>query len=185
MREMPAGKKPDGFTLQEVMVVIAIGLVITVVALPVMSNAIANMKLRSSMTSVSGLFQDTRALAVKQNSTKTACHFNMTSAPYSLIYFVKDATDCTSATVATADPQVEMEAPITPYGSPTGIGAPVVLDNATQLSVTSSPLTTDPSFNSRGLPCTYSGGAGGWAAISISPAGRIRRWFWNGSSWIG
>src|SRR5438067_1562193 len=105
MGEMPAGKKPNGFTLREVMVVIAIGLVITVVALPVMSTAIANMKLRSSMTTVSGLFQDTRAVAVEQNSTKTACHFNMTSAPYSLIYFVKDATDCTTATVATADPQ--------------------------------------------------------------------------------
>ena len=27
------------------------------------------------------------------------------------------------------------------------------------------------------------GGSGGWAAISVSPAGRITRWFWNGSAW--
>jgi hypothetical protein len=52
------------------------------------------------------------------------------------------------------------------------------------------------------LPCTYSGGnctsAGfvyyfmdhrpmgrsGWAAVSISPAGRLKRWFWSGSTWV-
>jgi hypothetical protein len=27
------------------------------------------------------------------------------------------------------------------------------------------------------------GGSGGWAAISITPAGRIKRWFWSGSAW--
>ena len=169
------------------------------------SNAIANMKLRSSMTSVSGLLQNTRAIAVQQNVVKTACHFNRTAAPYSLVYFVKNGVDCTTATMASTDPQIEMEAPITVYTSPSGTGAPAALDNSTQLGVTTAPLTTDPSFNSRGIPCQYVsagscttnlsfveyfkdnriGGSGGWAAISISPAGRIRRWFWNGSSWIG
>ncbi len=198
-----AGRKPSGFSLQEVMVVIAIGLIITVVAAPIMSNAIANIKLRSSLTSVSGLLQNTRAMAVQQNKTKTACHFSRTAPPYSLVYFVKDATTCPSGTTAdTTDAQVELEAPITPYTTPSGTGAPAAIDNAT-LGLTSDPLTTDPSFNSRGLPCLYSGGScnssqafiqyfkdnrvagsGGWAAISISPAGRIKRWFWNGSSWI-
>jgi len=186
------------------MLVITIGLVVTAMGAPVMSNAIANMKLRSSMTSVSGLLQNTRAIAVQQNTVKTACHFNLTSAPYSLVYFVKNGTDCSTATMASTDPQIEMEAPITPYASPSGIGAPGTLDNINQLGVTVSPLTTDPSFNSRGIPCQYVssgtcstnvsfvqyfkdnriGGSGGWAAISVSPAGRIRRWFYNGSSWI-
>ena len=203
--EVPAGKRPAGFTLQEVMIVIAISLIITALGAPVMSNAIANMKLRSSMTTVSGLLQNTRAMAVQQNTVKTACHFNLTYAPYSLVYFVKNATDCSTATMASTDTQVEMEAPITPYASPSGTGAPAALDNSTQLGVTSAPLTTDPSFNSRGIPCQYvsagicntnisfvtyykdnrvNGASGGWAAISISPAGRIRRWFYNGSSWI-
>ena len=205
MPRATAGKRHDaGFTLQEILVVVAIGLVISVIALPVMSNAIANMKLRSSMTTVSGLLQNTRAIAVQQNTTKTACHFNRTSTPFSLVYFVKNGTDCTTATLLPSDPQIEMEAPIAPYGAPTGTSAPTALDNTTQLGVTVAPLTTDPSFNSRGIPCQYVaagtcntnnsfiqyykdnriGGSGGWAAISVSPAGRIRRWFWNGSSWI-
>ena len=193
----------SGFSLQEVLVVAALGLIVTAVGLPVMTNAIANMKLRSSMTTVSGLLQDARAVAVQQNKTKTACHFNRTSPPYSLIYFAKDATACTSSIVpASGDPQVELEAPITPYGTPTGTGAPGPLDN-NSVGTTSNPLSSDPSFNSRGLPCAYAGGtctansafvqyfkdnrisgSGGWAAISIAPAGRIKRWFWNGSSWV-
>jgi hypothetical protein len=202
MDAVPAGRTPAGFSLQEVMIVVAMGLIVTVVAIPVMNSAIANMRLRSSMTSLSGLLQNTRAIAVQQNLAKTACHFNRTAAPYSLVYFVKTATDCTTATLLTVDPQVELEAPITPYGAPTGTGAPGALDNTTQLGVTAPPLTTDPSFNSRGLPCAYAGGtctsnvsfiqyykdnriggSGGWAAIAISPAGRIRRWFWSGSAW--
>src|SRR2546425_7455365 len=101
MLEVPAGKRPAGFSLQEVMVVIAISLIITALGAPVMSNAIANMKLRSSMTSVSGLLQNTRAIAVQQNTVKIACHFNRTAAPLSLVYFVKNATDCSTATLAT------------------------------------------------------------------------------------
>ena len=94
------------------------------------------------MTTASGVLQNTRAMAVQQNKTKTACHYNRSTAPYSLVYFVKDVTTCTSSmTASTTDIQVEMEAPITPYGAPTGTGAPAVIDDAT-LGMTSDPLTS-------------------------------------------
>jgi hypothetical protein len=154
------------------------------------------------MTSVSGLLQNTRATAVQQNKTMTAKHFNRTTAPYSLIYYVQAATDASG--FSTTDTQVWMEAPITPYPAPTGVVAPTAIGTST-LSFTAQSI--DPSvplyasFNSRGLPCVYNGGtctnsglieyfkdnriggSGGWAAISVSPAGRITRWFWNGSAW--
>ena len=61
----------------------------------------------------------------------------------------------------------------------------------------------DPYFNSRGMPCLPNlltgvcgpttgflyyykfkgGGALRWGATSISPAGRIQSWYWNGTSW--
>lgn len=206
IRMMPtfnAGKRGRaGFSLLEVLVVVAIGLIITAVGLPRMSNAIANMKLRSSMTTVSGLLQNTRMMAVQQNKTMTAKHYNLTTSPYSLIYYVKKATDASA--IAKSDTQVEMEAPITPSPLPSGAGAPTAITVAT-LGFT--PQAIDPSvptyasFNSEGLPCLYAsgactnygfieyfkdnriGGSGGWAAISISPAGRVHRWFWSGTSW--
>ncbi len=193
------------YTTIEVLIVVAIGLIITAVGLPRMSTVIANMKLSSSMTTVSGLLQNTRMIAVQQNKTMTAKRLNRTSPPYSLVYYVKLATDTSG--LATSDAQVEMEAPITPGPTPTGASAPSVIDPSTKLGFTPQPI--DPStgvyasFNSRGLPCLYSaltsmcanygfieyfkdnriGGSGGWAAITISPAGRIKRWFWNGTDW--
>lgn len=189
-----------GFSLLEIMIVVGIGLIVTAVGLPRMTTAIANMKLRSSMTTVSGLLQNTRMLAVKKNKSQMACHFNRTAMPYSLVYYVKDAAN-TCPSLSNGDTQVEMEAPITPYDAPTGSPAPSVIANS-QMGLLADPETSTPSFNSRGLPCLYSsgtcsnvafikyfkdnriGGSGGWAAISITPAGRIKRWFWNGSSWI-
>ena len=61
----------------------------------------------------------------------------------------------------------------------------------------------DPYFNSRGMPCLPDpvtgvcspttgflyyyqykrGGTVRWTATSISPAGRIQSWLWNGTSW--
>jgi hypothetical protein len=158
------------------------------------------------MTSVSGLLQNTRTTAVQQNKTMTAKHFNRTAAPYSLVYYLLDATKVTvnNTDFSTTETQVWMEAPITPYPAPTGVTAPAAIGTST-LSFT--PQSIDPgaplyaSFNSRGLPCVYNGGtcansglieyfkdnriggSGGWAAISVSPAGRIKRWFWNGTIW--
>jgi hypothetical protein len=62
------------------------------------------------------------------------------------------------------------------------------------------------SFNSRGIPCLWdtstglcgnSGsqafvwyyvfqppfGSNRWAALSVSPAGRIKNWYWDGAAW--
>jgi len=55
-----------GFSLQEVLVVAARGLIIPAAGLPIMTNAIANMKLRASRTSVSGLLRNARSIGVQQ-----------------------------------------------------------------------------------------------------------------------
>src|SRR5215467_15562100 len=115
-----------GFSLFELLVVVAIGLLVTAIGLPLMNNVIANMRLRASMTSVSGLLQNTRMAAVKQNKIMTAKYTNLTSPPYSLIYYTKAAAD-SSSPLAASDPQVEMEAPVSPFPSPTGPGAPAAI----------------------------------------------------------
>ncbi|TMI55817.1 hypothetical protein E6H18_08575 [Candidatus Bathyarchaeota archaeon] len=188
--------KRSGFSLLAVLFGVAAITIILGVALPSMTNAIANVKVRGNMTSVSGLLQNTRILAVKLNRTMTARYLVRTTSPFGLVYYAKNATD--SSPLASSDPQVELEAPITRYTTPTGASAPAAI-NTTTLGFT--PQTGDPSFNSRGLPCSYSGGtctsngfiayykddrissSSGWSAISISPAGRIKRWFWNESAW--
>jgi prepilin-type N-terminal cleavage/methylation domain-containing protein len=182
-----------GFSLLEVLIVVAIGLIITLIAVPPMIAGISNMRLRSSMTSLAGVIQNCRMMSVKQNQAMST-HFSPQSA--GVIVYVKKATDSSSYTIY--DSQVELQAPVLQVGSPSGLNAPSAIATSV-LGFT--PLTTDPSFNTTGLPCAYSSGvcpnAGfvyyfhdlrpegqqGWAAISISPAGRLKKWYWNGTVW--
>ena len=143
---------------------------------------------------MSGLLQNCRMLAVKKNKTMTA-HVTTVSST-ALIGYVKDATD--TSTLSNADSQVKWEAPVMRLTTPTGPGAPSLI-TSTMLGYT--PQTGDISFNSRGLPCSYSSGVctnygflyyfkdtsrqgvKGWAALSVSPAGKIKKWFWNVNTW--
>jgi type II secretory pathway pseudopilin PulG len=187
-----------GFSLFELAVVLSVGMILIAIALPRMTNVIATQKLRGSMTTASSFLQNVRMLAIKKNRTMTALSFNRTHPPYSLVYWTKEPTD--SSSFSPEFSQVELEAPITPMATPTGPGAPAAITN-TALGLLVDPEVTAPSFNSRGLPCKVSGtdcdnkafityfkdnrigGSGGWAAVSITPAGRIKRWFWSGSAW--
>src|SRR5215813_10219121 len=195
-----------GFSMLELSLVVAIGALVTVIGLPRMNVAIANLKLRSSMTTVSALVQNCRMLAVQRNTTLSTKFVDASPSAIvkSMRAVVTAVTDSTNTPIA-ADAQVEMEAPISsPATVPVGAGAPPALTNG-QLGLSADPLYTVPSFNSRGLPCAFNSLtgacatnnafiryfkdnriniAGGWAAVAISPAGRIKRWFWNGTSWI-
>jgi prepilin-type N-terminal cleavage/methylation domain-containing protein len=183
-----------GFTLLELLIVVAILVLVTTIAIPNVVVALSKSRMRASITSFSGVLQSTRMLAVKENRLMTT-HVGVQA--YGLVAYAKLATD--SNPLAIHDSQIAMEAPITEMATPTGPGAPTAISTSI-LGFT--PVTTEPSFNTRGLPCAFSGGTcatntgfifyfhdtrpgntSGWAAVSISPAGRIKKWFWNGSAW--
>jgi Tfp pilus assembly protein FimT len=187
--------KRAGFTMLEVLAVTSISMIITMIAVPNMITAISNMRLRSSMTSLAGVLQNCRMLAVKQNQIMTT-HFAVSTygAGNGVIAYVKTATD--PDPVSTTDSQVQLEQPVTQVTSLSGPDAP-----ATAPTLGFTAATGSPSFTTTGLPCAYSGGTcttsgfvyyfhdtrssskTGWAAISISPAGRLKKWYWNGQIW--
>ena len=183
-----------GFSLIEISVVLCISLVLGAIAVPNMVTVISNARLHAGVSTMSGLLQSCRMKAVKENQTLTT-RFT-TEGVSTLVGYVKKAADV-SDRLAT-DLQAEWEAPVSMMTTPVGAGAPAAI-STTVLGFT--PETTEPTFNTRGLPCRYVSGAcanngflyyfkdtsrvggQGWAALSISPAGRIKKWFWNGSAW--
>ena len=62
---MSVSKSDDrcGFSLIELMIVLVISLVVAAFALPNITGAITSMRLRSSVSSIAGVLQETRILA--------------------------------------------------------------------------------------------------------------------------
>lgn len=187
------GVRTRGFTLMELVVVLGVILSILAIGIPSMVTVISNARLSGGVTNLSGLLQNCRMMAIKENRTKSTHFTVMANGP---VAYVKNAAD--TSDLDKNDVQAQLGAPLTKYTTPSGLSAPPAL-TSTQLTFTA--VTADPSFNSRGLPCEYSGGtctnrgfvyyfkdtrpvgASRWAAVSISPAGRIKRWMWSGTSW--
>jgi len=188
----------SGFTLLELTSVVAISMIVMMTAAPNMMNGIGNIRLRSSMTSLAGVLQNCRMLAVKKNFVMST-HFIATNYVDStgVLAFVKKASD--TSLVNASDSQVQLEEPVAQVTTLSGPGAPTIALDSSFLGF--SVQSGDASFTPTGLPCAYSGGTctntgfayyfhdkrpaprTGWAGLSISPAGRLKKWYWNGSTW--
>lgn len=199
-----------GFSLIELLVVVAIMLVVAAFAIPTLSTTMDSYRLHSTLGSAANMVQRARMQAIKRNITQ---HIHFATVNNRAAIFVTDIDDTVSVTApvpgAANDPKLSAEFWLSSQfalsGVPSGTGAPAALTGAlmwgTSLPINSSPQ--DPYFNSRGMPCLpdpittvcvpvngfvyyyqYHGSrATRWAATSISAAGLIQSWFWNGTSW--
>jgi prepilin-type N-terminal cleavage/methylation domain-containing protein len=192
-----------GFTLVELLIVVAITLVVAAFAIPTMVTAIDAYQLRGRLSDVANLAQACRTQALRNNASQRLLF--TTQASGQLVLFVEASTS-TATSPATTDTQLWLPASfsLNPGSGPSGSGAPSTMSGNTMWGSNVTPnLGVDVYYNSRGLPClpasngmckdtngfvyyfNYQGTGGrtSWAAVSISPAGRIQSWFWNGTSW--
>ena len=192
-------QRQSGFSLIELMIVVAIILVITVMAMPSISRAITNIRLRGALGSTAGLLQKARIEAVRTNRVQVA-RFSNNFSGASVIYV--DQAIALGGPAATK-PMVQMPLGVAPEFTvppPTAFPSNTLLGYA---SPTPTPTSFDVYFSQRGLPCLYTAASGlcqptayqyyfrlassfgdQWGAITITPAGRIRVWTFNGSNWI-
>lgn len=200
-----SSSSPAGFSLIELLVVMAAMLVIAAFAIPTMTATMDGIRLRGALGSASNIAQRSRTQAIKRNVYQRL-HFS--AACGQVVVFVTDGTDaaaCPAAAGISLSSQVWFPSQFSVPGLPTGAGAPPVLTTLLMWGTGGVNLHVNPDnpyFNSRGLPCWPGAGAvcssdGGfvyyyryqnaghtrWAATSISPAGRIESWLWNGTSW--
>jgi prepilin-type N-terminal cleavage/methylation domain-containing protein len=189
--------KARGFSLVELLVVMAVILIVAAFAIPTMVTSIDAYRVRGTMSSVAGLTQRCRLLALKKNSS---AHMFVAVNAGSVLMYCKEITDATP--LNSSDPQItlpnQFSIPGTPTGGPTQLTATALWGSAGSTFRTD----LDPYFNSRGLPCDavaagtacktivgylyyfkYTSKNTRWAAVSISPASRIQNWFWNGTGW--
>ena len=193
-----------GFSLIELMVVMAIILVISAFAIPTLSTTMDGIRLRGATGSATNIAQRCRMQAAKRNLYQRL-HF--ATVGNRVVLFVTDGTDAAAAPLTTDNKlwaQLWFSGEFSIPGAPTGAGAPPQLTSTQMWGTATAPnVNVDPYFNARGLPCLpnavtgvcgptigfvyyyryRSGGRTRWAANSISPAGRIESWIWNGTGW--
>jgi prepilin-type N-terminal cleavage/methylation domain-containing protein len=187
-----------GFSLIELLVVLAIMLIVAAFAVPTTMKVIDGARIRGTMGNVSNLAQRCRMQAIKRNTTQWL-HFRTISGRVTL--FVTDSTS-TATGPAPTDIQLDLPNQFVIAAAPTSNPAPLTATAMWGSSITPN-VSVDPYFNSRGLPClpdittgactttvgyvnyfTYrSGGNTRWVAVGISPAGRVKAWYWYGSQW--
>jgi prepilin-type N-terminal cleavage/methylation domain-containing protein len=201
-------RNQSGFSLVELMIVLVIIMVVSALAMPNVIRGIGTLRLRGAGSNMSGLIQKARIEAVRTNRIQQLKFANVNGAL--LLYVDGPAVGTYTAYNDTPDPHEAVVQVPDSISFDDGSGAPAAnfTSNATTLlGYTQTASTTSPinlAFNQRGLPCTpdatpptvctipakyvyflKSTGpyGGGWLAISITPAGRIRVWSWDGSNW--
>ena len=204
-------KKQNGFSLLELLVVMAIIMVIAAMAIPNVMTAMNNIRLRGSAGDVAGLLQLCRERAVRNNRYYTVKPATVTGAQAA--YVDLNYNDVFDNAAPTPEPMIQFAANVTVANA----GAPNTANlwaNAFQPGFTPQNANILPSFNARGLPCvgaanppaanavcnirdagnqtvgfayylsqTRPFGAVGWAAVTVTPSGRIRVWVYDGTAW--
>lgn len=186
------GKKHAGFSLVELLVVVAIILVVAAFAVPNIMTTMDAYRLRGALTNIVGITQRSRVQAVRLNNTE---RLHVILSGNTVVLYYKPANSGNPG-LQTTDPQLPLAMEFSIPGLPAG---PPQLTGVTMWG-SNVPFKTnsDPYFNSRGLPWDpvarvatgyvyyfkyKRGNRVRWAALSISPAGRIQNWFWSGTTW--
>lgn len=192
MRQDARFGRQAGFSLIELILVMAIILTISAIAVPSLINTVADVRLRSSASTLQGQIQQLRMQAVKDNKPYSARM--TTSGGAALMYVDIDAGSDYDA----GEPAVGLAKDVTVAST----GAPTMPTSTLDVSAyTNGTMSTAITFNARGLPCTGTGSCNttkgyiyylsqvrtttttAWAAVSVTPAGRIKVWRWTGSAW--
>jgi prepilin-type N-terminal cleavage/methylation domain-containing protein len=192
-----------GFSLIEMVLVVVIALVLGAIAAPALMGAVGKIKLRYAAVDLSGLLQKARMEAVRKNSFYPVLP---TTLPAGDNAYFADTNPRNGNYEAGAEPIITVGNPITIHAG-TGSGAPQESAFTSSFTFTNNSASTAPTFNARGLPCTYSGSSSTtcpeapgqgyflflsgpqntWAALAITPSGRVQIWSYDNSgsgTWV-
>jgi prepilin-type N-terminal cleavage/methylation domain-containing protein len=187
-----------GFSLTEIIVVLAIVMTLAAVAFPIFTKISYNVRLKSAATNLSGLMQQARILAARQNAVYTVVIPN-TGGKACIDLNLDGACQST-------EPVIIFNSNITPAtGAPNGTGGtPSAYVLVGDTGTTNYDNATTLGYSARGLPCAYVSstcstpaagyfvyylrdarpdGTTGWAAVVVTRTGRTKTYTWNGASW--
>jgi prepilin-type N-terminal cleavage/methylation domain-containing protein len=199
MRSKKIRSGQAGFSMVEVMIVVAIIMIISAMAAPNIMSSLRLVKLRGGASSMINIFEQARMLAVRNNRG----YMVLPTVAQGTTYWYVDANN--NQTMDAGEPAVALPQSVTAAAAPPS-NATLSLPGGTNYYLL--PLQTGPAFNTRGLPCyatatsclnyntatqnyenfayyIQDNGFGGtlYMAVTVAPNGKIKSWRWTGASW--
>jgi prepilin-type N-terminal cleavage/methylation domain-containing protein len=206
MKNMPQNRlsKERGFTLIELVVVMAVILIVTGIAIPNFMSGVRSARLKGAVSDFAGLLQVERIQAVTDDNFYPA--YILAGNPQ------QGFVDIAGKGATTLDPkdtviQINSEVAQMPVGaapSTASLQGLFLPANATVALYDGSVATNPITFGARGLPCYAGAGlacktrvpAGdvaywiffqdtlsqNWGAVTVTPAGRVQRWLFTGGA---
>ena len=189
-----------GFSLIELLIVVAISMIAAAMALPLVSNAVNQIHLSSSATDYANLLQRARMRAVQDDTYYQIRTQTLSGDPIAYVDINKNAS------YDTGEPMMVFASGVTYKAQSAGPALPNLKAQflpsgpVAQGSLESSAI---PIFGPRGLPCAVSGSAcpylnagspvsyllfiqntqnNRWEAVTLNPAARIREWAYDTKS---
>ena len=196
-------RSQSGFTLVELLIVVAIGMIVAAMTMPLFNTAVNQYRLRASAVDLDGLLQRARSRAVKDNRTYGLQTAAVVQGAFTYTQVYLDLNG--NGTLDVGEPSIQLQRNVTLV---TGGGIPAI-PNAT-LGFTPQATTAQVTFNGRGTPCVLVnglciswdsngaapnqvgfvyylraplGGGNSWSAVSIAPSGRFRAWSYSNATW--
>src|SRR5438477_4254083 len=189
-----------GFSLSELLIVDAIGMIAAAMALPLVSNAVNQIHLSSSATDYANLLQRARMRAVQDDTYYQIRTQTLSGDPIAYVDINKNSS------YDTGEPMMVFASGVTDKAQSAG----PALANLKSLFLPSGSVaqgslqsTMIPICGPRGLPCGWSGSAcpylnagspvsyllfiqntqnNRWEAVTLNPAARIREWAYDTKS---
>jgi prepilin-type N-terminal cleavage/methylation domain-containing protein len=198
-------RSQSGFTLPELLIVVAIGMIAAAMTIPLFSTAVNQYRLRASAVDLDGLLQRARTRAVRDNRTYTLQTAQVVQGGVASTQVFLDMNGNLQADTNLGEPMIQLQRNVTLVA---GGGVPAI-PNAS-LGFTPQGANAPVSFNARGTPCVVVNGlciswdsannaanqvgfvyylqaplgsGTSWSAVSIAPSGRFRAWSYNNGVW--
>ena len=203
-----ARAKMSGFSLIEMLIVVSLMMIAAVIVIENVQSAVQSVHLQETATDYANLLQQARVRAVRDDRYYTV----LTTAGGGSNPPTAFVDIAGTGVYAVGDPVIMFSAGVSPmsFGSGPSVAnlASQFLPPGTAAQNSVNTTAAGPTFGPRGLPCTplTSGGyttcpyltptsyitfvqntlSGKWEAITVSPAGRIREFSYDGvSTWSG